>query len=228
MSARRHSILLVDDDLLLCRSVERCLRQRGFNIHTVHTAVEAMRSAATMEHDVILLDWVLPDRDGVTLLREFRAAEISVPILMLTGQQAVADKVRVLDMGADDYLVKPVAGDELAARIVAHVRRSTRFSVLRVGRIVLDAWKQEARVDDNRIDLTPLEFAVLSFLARHAERAVSREQIFENAWKDNSDGRARAVDIQVTRLRRKLDDASEQIETVRGVGFRLTAFPRSQ
>jgi DNA-binding response OmpR family regulator len=225
MSARRQSILLVDDDLLLCRSVERCLRQRGLDIHTAHTAAEAMRSATTIVHDVILLDWVLPDRDGVTLLRELRGAGITVPILMLTGQHAVADKIRALDMGADDYLVKPLSPDELVARVVAHVRRSGRFSVLRIGHIVLDPWQQEASVDDARLDLTPLEFAVLSFLARHVERAVSREELFKNVWKDKSEGNARAVDIQIARLRKKLSGAAAQIETVRGVGFRLTASP---
>jgi DNA-binding response OmpR family regulator len=229
MAENRQTILLVDDDLLLCRSLARNLKQRGFDVVVAHSANECFEVATSRTIDMILLDWILPDRDGVALLRDLREAGITVPVIMLTGETAVTAKVRAFDQGADDYLVKPFVVDELIARVDAHIRRrSGTFSTLRVGRVAVDTWKQMTTVDGAHVDLTPLEFSVLSFLIRNAEQVVPQQDIIDAVWRDKRvEGSAKALHIQVTRLRRKLGSAADQIETVRGTGFRFSANQRA-
>jgi len=225
MGENHQTILLVDDDLLLCRSLARNLAQRGYHVTSVHTAADCVQAASGDNVDLILLDWVLPDRDGVALLRELRENGITVPVIMLTGETAVTAKVRAFDQGADDYLVKPFAIDELVARVDAHMRRrSGTFSTLRLGRVGIDTWKQQASVDGAQVDLTPIEFALLSVLMRNAEQVIPQKQIVEEVWSDKrAEGSVKALHVQITRLRRKLGSAADHIETVRGTGFRFTA-----
>ena len=229
MGENHQTILLVDDDLLLCRSLARNLAQRGYDVAVAHTAADCLHIATSRTVDIILLDWILPDRDGVALLRDLREAGVAVPVIMLTAETAVTAKVRAFDQGADDYLVKPFAVDELIARVDAHIRRrSGMFSTLRVGRVTVDTWKQVATVDTVHVELTPLEFALLSVLIRNAEQVVPQREILDTVWRDkHAEGTLKALHIQITRLRRKLGPAADQIETVRGAGFRFTANQRA-
>lgn len=223
MHQRRLSILLVDDDVLLCRGLVRSLDQEGFDVHAVHTATEAIQRFESIAIDVVLLDWILPDRDGVTVLQDLRERGNLVPIIMLSGESSIQGRVRALNRGADDYLPKPFATEELIARIHANVRRhSGMFAVSQVGRITVDTWKQEVSVDGSRVDLSPIEFAILKCLARTPEEVVPRKQIVDVVWTDRGvEGSSRALDLQIMRLRRKLGAAGDQIETVRGSGVRL-------
>lgn len=229
MAQRRLSILLVDDDILLCRGLVRSLRQEGFDVHAVHTAAEAVRCFEDIPIDIVLLDWILPDRDGVTVLQDLRERGNLVPIIMLSGESSIQGRVRALNRGADDYLPKPFATEELIARIHANVRRhSGLFTVSTIGRITVDTWKQEVCVDGSRVDLTPIEFAILKCLARSPDEVIPRRQIVNAVWTGRGiEGSSKALDLQLMRLRRKLGDAGDQIETVRGSGLRLSGAVRA-
>jgi two-component system, OmpR family, response regulator len=223
MAEPRPSILLVDDDVILCRGLCRSLKQHGFDVHAVHCAADTVEHLKGNSVDIILLDWILPDRDGVALLQHIRSRGISTPVIMLTGEDTVQGRVRALNRGADDYLAKPFDIEELIARVHAHVRRASGTLInSRAGRISVDAWKQEASVDGERIDLTPIEYAILARLVRNADELVARWQLIEAAWTEKgAEGSSKALDIHLMRLRRKLGDAAAQIETVRGTGVRL-------
>lgn len=228
MSPSGQSILIVDDDVILCRSLARTLRQHGFDVHAVHNAADALEYVRSNPVGIILLDWILPDRDGVAMLQHLRDRGFHVPVIMLTGQNSVQGKVRALNRGADDYLAKPVAVEELIARVNALVRRASRSSVSRLGRISLNTLTHEAVVDGTRIDLTPLEYAILAYLARHPNEVVTRKQLSEAVWGEKgAEASSKAIDVQLTRLRRKLGPAADQIETIRGTGICLRTEPRT-
>jgi DNA-binding response OmpR family regulator len=224
MPQRRLSILLVDDDVLLCRGLVRALHQEGFDVHAVHSATEAVSHFENTPIDIVLLDWILPDRDGVTVLQDLRERGNLVPIIMLSGESSIQGRVRALNRGADDYLPKPFATEELIARIHANVRRhSGMFTVSHIGRISVDTWKQEVSVDGSRVDLTPIEFAILKCLARTPDEVIPRKQIVDAVWTNRGiEGSSKALDLQLMRLRRKLGAAADQIEVVRGSGVRLS------
>ena len=217
------TILLVDDDVLLCRSLSRSLKQKGILVHAVHCGADAISFVQSQPVSVMLLDRILPDRDGVTVIEDLRNLGSNVPIIMLTGRDSVQGKVRALNRGADDFLAKPVVLDELVARIHALVRRASgSVANPRAGRISLEAFRQEASVDGVRIELTPIEYSILALLIRNANQVVSRWRLVDAAWAGKSaDVSGKALDLHLTRLRRKLGPAADQIETVRGAGFRL-------
>jgi len=191
----------------------------------VHNAAQTLDFLEKNSVDVILLDWILPDRDGVALLQHLRDRGFTLPIIMLSGETALQGKVRALNRGADDYLAKPVETDELIARVHALARRSSgMFQPPRAGRITLDPWTHQARIGEDRIDLTPFEYAILAHLMRHVDEIVSQKELVDAVWGEKGvDGSTKALHIQLTRLRRKLGSAAEQIETVRGAGVRLSS-----
>jgi DNA-binding response OmpR family regulator len=224
MAQRCTHVLLIDDDVLLCRGLSRTLALHEFEVHTANSAAEAVDCIGSHPVDVILLDWILPDRDGVTLLQDLRERGIVAPVIMLSGESSVQGRVRALNRGADDYIAKPFEVDELIARIHANLRRHAGlFNVSRVGRITVDTWKQEVSVDGERVDLTPLEYALLTYLMRNADDVLTKKQIVEAVWTEKgAEGSSKALDLQLLRLRRKLGSAASQIETVRGSGVRIT------
>ncbi len=224
MAPRRTHVLLIDDDVLLCRGLVRTLALHEFEVSTANTAAEAITFVGSDAFDVILLDWILPDRDGVTLLQDLRERGITAPVIMLSGESSTQGRVRALNRGADDYIAKPFELDELVARIHANLRRyAGSFNVSRIGGIVIDTWKQEVSVDGNRVDLTPLEYALLTYLVRNADEVLTKKQIVEAVWTEKgAEGSSKALDLQLLRLRRKLGPAASQIETVRGSGVRIT------
>jgi DNA-binding response OmpR family regulator len=224
MAPRSIHVLLVDDDVLLCRGLSRTLALHEFEVSTANTAAEAITCIGSNDVDIILLDWILPDRDGVTLLQDLRERGIVAPVIMLSGECSVQGRVRALNRGADDYIAKPFELEELIARIHANLRRHAgQFHVSRIGRIAVDTWKQEASVDGERVDLTPLEYALLTYLVRNADEVLTKKQIVEAVWTEKgAEGSSKALDLQLLRLRRKLGGAASQIETVRGSGVRMT------
>jgi DNA-binding response OmpR family regulator len=218
-------ILLVDDDRKAAALLSRGLDEEGFVIDLAFTAEEGDQWATAAEHDLIVLDWMLPDRDGTALCRDLRARGVQTPILMLTARDSLADRVEGLNIGADDYLVKPFAFEELLARIRALLRRSelTRPPVLSVADLRLDPVGQQVTRDGAGLDLTRKEFAILEILMRNAGEVVGRSRLAEQVWKAELIAIDNLIDVHISNLRRKVDapGLAPLIQTVRGRGFRL-------
>lgn len=219
-------LLLVEDDPRLADLVGRLLEADRHVVERAATGAEALELAAGPGLEVIVLDVGLPDVSGLEVARRIRARGCRTPILMLTARDAISDRVAGLDSGADDYLVKPFAIEELAARIRALGRRGQARAgspSLTAGPIVLDEAGRMVSVDDRRVDLSPREFALLECLLRHQGQALSRDQLLDHAWPYDSEVTPAIVDTYVYFVRRKLGAAGGLIETVRGIGYRLVA-----
>jgi DNA-binding response OmpR family regulator len=219
-------ILLVEDDQKAARLLVKGLGEEGFVVDIASSGQEGDEMASINTYDLIVLDWLLPGRDGLTVCRELRARGLQTPILMLTARDGVTDRVAGLNTGADDYLTKPFAFAELLARIRALLRRSelTRPMVLRVGDLTLDPVSRRVTRGGAPIGLTPTEYAILETLMRHAGRVVTRARLAESVWERDADGLVNVIDVHVSHLRRKIDTgggSSPLIHTERGAGFRL-------
>jgi DNA-binding response OmpR family regulator len=218
-------ILLVEDDRKAARLLSKGLQEEGFVVDIAHSGEEADETAHSKDYDAIVLDWLLPGKDGVTACRDLRARGVSTPILMLTARDALDDRVKGLNSGADDYLTKPFAFAELLARLHALLRRSnlTRPVVLSVADLTLDPTSHRVTRGGARIGLTPKEYAILEVLMRHAGEVVTRARLGEGVWEDEHDSLTNLVDVHVSHLRRKIDreDSPPLIHTVRGRGYRI-------
>ena len=219
-------ILLVEDDRKAARLVTKGLEEAGFLVDVAPTAEEGDAMVDSAEYAVIVLDWRLPGKDGVTLCRDLRGRGVATPILMLTARHGLDDRVKGLNVGADDYLTKPFAFAELIARLQALLRRSaiTRPVVLTVGDLRLDAVSHEVTRGGSPVNLTPKEYAVLEILMRHPGEVVTRAQLGEHLWRHDDDVN-NLVDVHVSHLRRKIDREPFEplIQTVWGRGYRMRA-----
>lgn len=218
-------VLVVDDDIRLCSTLERGLAEEGYAVDIAHDGDEGLYMAETHAYDLIVLDVMMPGIDGFSVCRALRAASNPAPILMLTARDAVRDRVAGLDGGADDYLVKPFAFDELLARARALTRRQvpSRAIVLSLGDLALDTATRRLTRGGQTIELTSKEYAVLEYLLRNPGTVVTRGMIEEHAWNNDFDSVSNLVDVYIRRLRAKIDrDGGESaIETIRGAGYRL-------
>jgi len=218
-------LLVAEDDRRLAGLLRRGLEGEGYAVDVAGTAEETRWLALEVPYDTIVLDVMLPDGDGFDLCRDLRTAGRWAPVLFLTARSAVADRVRGLDGGGDDYLVKPFEFEELLARIRALVRRGARPrpSTIELGAFVLDPAAREVRIAGRPIALTPREFAILELLARHPNEVLSRAEIRERIWDWAYEGASNVVDVHVHALRRKLAarPGAPTIEAVRGAGYRL-------
>lgn len=219
-------ILVVEDERRLARLLQRVLEEQQHVVEVANDGESGYDLAAVGAFDLIVLDVMLPGKDGIAVTRELRAAGVGSPVLMLTARDAVEDRVRGLDAGADDYLVKPFAFDELLARVRALGRRPTEplgATQLKVGELTLDLVRHEARRGGRMVELTAKEFALLEYLMRHAGQTVSRTQITDHVWRYDFDGETAIVDIYVHYLRNKIDRGFSHplIHTVRGIGYAL-------
>ena len=218
-------VLLVEDEVKMARAIRRGLEQETYSVDVCADGDDALRRSLDNEYDAIVLDVMLPGRDGFSVCREMRTHGRWAPILMLTARDAVEDRIRGLDAGADDYLVKPFAFGELLARLRAMVRRGTpeRPATLEADDVVLDPATHKVRRAGEPIDLTPKEFALLEFLMRHPDEVLSRTRILEHVWDMNYDGFSNVVDVYVGYLRRKLEVPFDRpfIRTIRGVGYQV-------
>jgi DNA-binding response OmpR family regulator len=218
-------LLLVEDDARMAATAAQFLRQAGFAVDVAPDGATALRDAAIIPYDAVVLDLGLPDIDGLDVCRKLRAERRPLRILMATARDAVDDRIAGLDIGADDYIVKPYALGELVARLRALLRRPAESlpAVLRVGELELDTGTRVARRGAREIPLTTKEFAVLEVLMRNPGRVLTRERISQHAWDDNYDSFSNVIDVYVGRLRRKIDHEGEAplVETVRGAGYRL-------
>lgn len=206
------------------------LRNAGFAVDVAPDGATALREAAIVPYDAVVLDLGLPDVDGLEVCRRLRARQAPLRILMATARDAVEDRIAGLDTGADDYIVKPYALGELVARLRALMRRPAESlpEVLRVGDLALDTAARTATRGARAIPLTTKEFAVLEVLLRHPGAVLTREHISEHAWDQNHDPLSNVIDVYIGRLRRKIDATGEapMLETVRGAGYRLAAARR--
>lgn len=218
-------ILLVEDDRKVAGFIEQGLREEGYAVDVARDGDEATTMAHVNEYDAILLDVVLPKKNGFQIAAELRREGRTAPILMLTSRDATEDIVRGLDAGADDYLPKPFEFDELVARIRALLRRggAERLDVLRYGPVALDRLRHIAVVNDRPLNLTPKEFQLLEYFLLRPEEVVRRTTLLEKVWDMRFDPDSNVVDVHVGNLRRKLIQAAGEplVTTVRGVGFTL-------
>ena len=220
-------ILVVDDDRRLCAVIKRGLLEEAYAVDLAYDGEEGAYLAEVNPYDLIILDIMLPNKDGIQVCHELRAKKINIPILMLTARDTVEDRVKGLDTGADDYLIKPFAFSELLARVRALLRREgmSKSPELRVGDLTLNTLTRQVWRGQRPIELTTKEYVILEYLMRHPNVVVTRTMIEEHAWDYDFDSLSNLVDVYIRRLRRKIDDDGEDglIQTVRGAGYRLKA-----
>lgn len=218
-------LLLVEDERKLAALLKRGLGAEGYVVDVIHDGEEALSALAEGEYDLAILDVMLPGRDGISVCRRLRARGDHTPVLMLTARDAVPDRVRGLDAGADDYLTKPFAFQELLARLRALARRRGPQSdgdVLQGGDLALDLRTRQARRGMHLVDLTTREFALLETFMRHPNQVLTRAQLLGRVWGLDYLSASNVVDVYVRYLRTKLgDDGETRLETVRGAGYRL-------
>ena len=218
-------ILVIEDDPTVGEFVRRGLEEQRWQADLVNNGLEGERMALSQAYDLVILDMRLPGRNGLDVLRTLRSRGFERPVLVLTAQDAVDAKVETLRAGADDYVTKPFAFEELLARVEALLRRPRALASpqLRVADLDLDQGTRDVRRGDESIELTPKEFAVLEYLMRHAGRVMSRTLITEYAWGYHFDPGTNIVDVVINHLRKKVDAKFEKklITTVRGVGYMI-------
>ncbi|MBX3191582.1 MAG: response regulator transcription factor [Labilithrix sp.] len=213
-------LLLVEDDAKLGPLLARVLTSNGYTVTLAPDAASA-REVAVADLDLAIVDWMLPDGDGLEVCTSLRRADFDGPILMLTARGGTTDRVHALDLGTDDYLTKPFEMDELLARLRALLRRGPRIVSFDVGPVHVDAGRRNAFVRGQLLALTAREFDLLSYLARRAGETIGKAELVENVW-EASEIVPNVVEVHVSRLRDKLGPDAKLIETVRGQGYRLT------
>lgn len=220
-------VLIVEDERKISAYVKRGLEEQGYAVDAAYTGREALDWAETVTFDLIVLDILLPEMNGLDVCRELRQRGLRTPVLMLTARDAVDDRVGGLDAGADDYLIKPFALKELLARLRALTRRAAdapKSPVLEIADLTLDTLTHRVRRGDKPIELTAKEYAVLECLMREPGRVLTRTMIAEHVWNYDVYNQSNVVDVYIRNLRRKIDDdfGVKLIHTIRGAGYRLS------
>ena len=222
-------VLVVEDELRMAALLKRGLTEEGYAVDVAGTGTDALWHATEFDYDAVLLDVMLPEMSGIEVCRQLRERKRWVPVLMLTARDAISDRVRGLDVGADDYLVKPFSFDEMSARVRALIRRGAveRPSELRVGDLRLDPAARRAWRGEVELELSTKEYALLRMFLSHPGQVLTRTQILEHVWDYAYDGGSNVVDQYVLYLRRKIDRpfGVQQLDTVRGAGYRLRDQP---
>jgi heavy metal response regulator len=218
-------ILIIEDEKKVASFIKKGLEEEYFVADIAGDGKEGLKLATTEEYDIIIMDIMLPYMDGITLLKEVRKREISTPVLMLTVNDSVKDKVEGLDAGADDYLTKPFAFEELIARLRALLRRNenSKTSKLIVGDLVLDLQSHRVFRNNQEIILTPKEYSILEYLMRNSKKVVSRTKLIEHVYDYHFDTETNIIDVYINKVRSKIDNNFEKplIHTIRGIGYVL-------
>jgi len=220
-------ILVVEDEVRVASFLKRGLEAENYAVDPAVDGEDGLHLATTQDYDLILLDILLPKLNGFEVLTKLRARNIKTPVIMLTARGALGDRVRGLDLGADDYLVKPFAFEELLARVRALLRRRTAGAspILRIGSITLDPITHKVTVGDQEVEFTPKEFALLEYLMRNEGMVCTRAMIAQHVWDINFDTYTNLIDVFINHLRKKLQryGCDKLIQTVRGAGYVLKA-----
>jgi len=218
-------VLVVEDEPGVAGFLKKGLREASYAVDLAYDGNEGSRRARSGSYDVIVLDLMLPGKDGFAVLRNLRARGIETPVICLTARDAVDDRIKGLDLGADDYLTKPFSFAELLARTRALLRRGQAVSMnlITVADLMVDVVAHTVRRNDKRLDLSPTEYALLEYLSRNAGQVLSRTMILEHVWDMNQDPLTNVIDVHINRLRKKVDHgfAKPLIHTIRGVGYVL-------
>lgn len=222
-------VLVVEDEERIAAFIQAGLTEAGYAVDVAGDGDEALDWTNIVEYDLIVLDVMLPGRDGIEVARTLRNRRVSTPILMLTARDTIDDRIRGLDSGADDYLIKPFAFGELLARLRALSRREpvVTSSLLQVADLTLDTTTREATRQGQTIELTTKEFSLLAYLMRHPNQVMTRTMIAEHVWNYDFDSVTNVIDVHIRYLRRKIDEPfdTKLIQTVRGAGYRITDRP---
>ena len=218
-------ILIVEDEKKVASFLKKGLEQEYYTVDVTHDGKAGLDLSLTEDYDLIILDIMLPLLDGITLLREIRNAKIDVPVLMLTAKDSTEDKVEGLDSGADDYLAKPFALEELLARVRALVRRKEKVKnlLLLANDLSLDTQTHKVKRGDKEIILTPKEYSILEYLLRNKNHVVSRMKLTEHVYEYQFDPDTNVIDVYINKLRNKIDKDSDQpiLHTIRGIGYMI-------
>jgi len=218
-------ILIVEDEKKVASFLKKGLEQEYYTVDVAHDGKAGLDLSLTEDYDLIILDIMLPLLDGITLLREMRNAKINVPVLMLTAKDSTEDKVEGLDSGADDYLAKPFALEELLARVRALVRRKEKVKnlLLLANDLSLDTQTHKVKRGDKEIILTPKEYSILEYLLRNKNHVVSRMKLTEHVYEYQFDPDTNVIDVYINKLRNKIDKDSDQpiLHTIRGIGYMI-------
>mgnify|MGYP000858043539 CR=1 FL=1 len=216
-------LLVVEDEKKLAGFIKKGLEEEGYAVDVAHDGETGLECGLDRSHDLILLDVQLPRKDGISVLRELRRRNVATPVLLLTVRASIEDKVQGLDSGADDYITKPFAFEELVARVRALLRRSgeVKHPILQVSDLTLDPARRVVHRGEEKIDLTTKEFALLDYFMRNPGRVLTRTMIAEHVWDYDFDAMTNIVDVYVNYLRKKIDSGGRQklIHTVRGAGY---------
>jgi len=225
-------VLVVEDEKKIAAFIRKGLEAQGFVVEVAHHGDDGFTRATTRPYDAMVLDIMLPGRDGLSILRQLRERKIGVPVILLTARSELNERVEGLNLGADDYLTKPFHIEELIARLHAVTRRAagTPQSILAVGDLILNLLTREVRRAGRPIELTNREFALLEHLMRSPGRVLTRVEICERVWDYHFDPGTNLVDVYIQRLRKKVDEdfPVKLIETIRGVGYRIRDVPKSE
>ncbi|MEZ4620054.1 MAG: response regulator transcription factor [Caldilineaceae bacterium] len=218
-------VLVVEDEPRMARLIRQGLEEDAYAVDLVDNGADVLDWVQSADYDLLLLDIMLPELDGLALCRRLRAAGYTMPILMLTALGTLPDKVLGLDSGADDYLVKPFAIEELTARMRALLRREQpqKSATLHVADLTLDPAAKVAQRGDHKIELTAKEYAILEMLMRNPGQVLSRDQIIDHVWNMDYDGESKLIEVYIYNLRKKIDNDFPQklLQTVRGLGYRI-------
>ena len=214
-------VLVVEDSKRLGSFLKRALEEEGYVADIAVDGKTGLAQAESIPYDVVVLDWMLPDIDGVQVCRELRSRGVSVPIIMLTARAEVAERITGLDAGADDYIVKPFDLGEFLARVRARARREVGGNAMVLGPLMIDRAERRAVLAGEVLSLTPREFSLLAHLARNAGRVVPRTELLSKVWETMFDPGSNVIEAHIKNLREKLGSHATMIETVRGTGYRL-------
>ncbi len=219
-------VIIVEDEKKMASFIERGLKEEGYEVEVAEDGERGWECINQKSYDLIILDWMLPKMDGIEVCQKIRQTKNKTPILILTAKDSVEDKIQGLDQGADDYLTKPFSFEELLARMRALLRRPTdiqKETRLKQGDLVMDLLEREVKINEQSVELSQKEFALLEFLMRNKGEVVSRTQIAEQVWDQSFDPMSNTIDVYINFLRKKIDkkDGPSRIETVRGSGYRL-------
>ena len=216
-------LLVVEDEEMIAQNIKRHLKREGYAVDDCSNGLDAIDYCMTTTYDVIILDLMLPGLDGFSVIKTLRERKIDTSILILSAKGSVNDRVKGLNMGADDYMVKPFSLEELSARIRVLVRRSHstehQNTVLKVQNLELDTYTKKATIDGKEIILTAKEYAILEYLMMNHGVVISRDRLLEHVWSYDYDGASNIIDVYIRTIRRKLGKENKIIETLRGIGY---------